>query len=174
MGEELYTYNYRIRDTGNFIQTRDALDGFVAGLEGDDTARIAIDPQSNELDWVKVMYSICVFMFLVFVLASGSIMFMKLYNDAFEEKERYRALMKMGFDREILRSSVKAELAVAYGLPFVVMTVSSLFSVGALARMMFTDLTGVNLVSVAVVLGILAAWYVLSVRAYEKNALLFR
>ena len=113
-------------------------------------------------------------MFLVFVLASGSIMFMKLYNDAFEEKERYRALMKMGFDREILRSSVKAELAVAYGLPFVVMTVSSLFSVGALARMMFTDLTGVNLVSVAVVLGILAAWYVLSVRAYEKNALLFR
>ena len=174
LGEELYTYNYRIRDTGNFIQTRDALDGFVAGLEGDDTARIAIDPQSNELDWVKVMYSICVFMFLVFVLASGSIMFMKLYNDAFEEKERYRALMKMGFDREILRSSVKAELAVAYGLPFVVMTVSSLFSVGALARMMFTDLTGVNLVSVAVVLGILAAWYVLSVRAYEKNALLFR
>ncbi len=174
MGEELYTYNYRIRDTGNFIQTRDALDGFVAGLEGDDTARIAIDPQSNELDWVKVMYSICVFMFLVFVLASGSIMFMKLYNDAFEEKERYRALMKMGFDREILRSSVKAELAVAYGLPFVLMAVSSLFSVGALARMMFMDLTGVNVVSVAVVLGILAAWYVLSVRAYEKNALLFR
>lgn len=170
MGEELYTYNYRIRDLENFVRTRDNLDGFVAGLEGDNTARVAIDPKSNELDWVKVMYSICVFMFLVFVLASGSIMFMKLYNDAFEEKERYQVLMKMGFDREVLRGSVKAELAVAYGLPFGVMAVSSLFSVGALARMMFTNLTGVNMVSVAVVLVILAAWYGLSVGAYERNA----
>ena len=89
-GEELHTYNYRIKDSGNFVQTRDRLDRFVAGLEGDDTARIAIDPESNELDWIKVMYSICVFMFFVFVLASGSIMFMKLYNDAFEEKGRYQ------------------------------------------------------------------------------------
>lgn len=170
LGEELYTYNYRIRDPENFVRTRDNLDSFVAGLEGNNTARVAIDPKSNELDWVKVMYSICVFMFLVFVLASGSIMFMKLYNDAFEEKERYQVLMKMGFDREVLRGSVKAELAVAYGLPFGVMAVSSLFSVGALARMMFTNLTGVNMVSVAVVLVILAAWYGLSVGAYERNA----
>lgn len=169
-GEELHTYNYRIKDSGNFVQTRDRLDRFVAGLEGDDTARIAIDPESNELDWIKVMYSICVFMFFVFVLASGSIMFMKLYNDAFEEKGRYQVMMNMGIGREALRKSVKAEMAVAYGLPFAVMGISSCFSVGALARMMFTDLTGINVVSVAVVLGILALWYGLSVRAYERNA----
>lgn len=169
-GEELYTYNYQIKAPENFIQTRDRLDRFVAGLEGDDTARIAIDPESNELDWVKVMYSICIFMFFVFVLASGSIMFMKIYNDAFEEKGRYQVMMKMGFGREVLKKSVKAELAVAYGLPLAVMGISSFFSVGALARMMFTDLTGVNAASVAVVLGILALWYGLSVRAYERNA----
>ena len=169
-GEELYACSYRIGDPGNFMETRDRLDRFVAGLEDGHTARVAIDPESNELDWVKVMYSVCIFMFLVFVLASGSIMFMKLYNDAFEEKGRCQVMLKMGFDRGTLKKAMKAELAVAYGLPFAVMGISSFFSVGALARMMFTDLTGVNLVSVAAVLGILVLWYGLSLQACEKNA----
>ncbi len=131
---------------------------------------MAIDPKSNELDWVKVLYSICIFMFLVFVLASGSIMYMKLYNDAFEEKAWYQVILNMGFEKETLRQSVKAELAAAYGLPFAVMAVSSFFSVKALGNMMFTDLSWVNGISVGVVLVILLLWYALSVRAYGRNA----
>ncbi len=169
LGEQLFTYNYRIGDPGCFWQTRERLDAWVAGLEGGDTARIAIDPESNELDWVKVMYSVCIFMFLVFVLASGSILFMKLYNDGFEEKERYGVLLKMGADPRILKRSIRTELMMSYGLPFAVMGISSFFSVGALASMMFTSLIMVNVVSVAVVFVILTCWYLLSVRAYERN-----
>ena len=170
MGEEMYTYNYRVGDLEKFPQTRDSLDRMIEGLgEEDNTGRVAIDPENNELDWIKVLYSICIFMFLVFILASGSIMFMKLYNDAFEEKERYLVMRKMGFDRQVLRKSIEAELMAAYGMTFAVMAVSSFFSVRALGKMMRTDLTAVNVVSVAVVLGILAVWYLLSVRAYERN-----
>lgn len=168
MGKELFTYNYRIREAGSFQVTRDRLDQWIDTLGGD-TARVAIDPQSNELDWVKVMYSICIFMFLVFIMASGSIMFMKLYNDGFEEKERYSILMKMGVDKKTLKKSIQTEMMVAYGLPFLVMTVSSFFSVGALAVMMYTNLTMVNAVSVMVVLVILLFWYRLSVQAYGAN-----
>lgn len=95
---------------------------------------------------------------------------MKLYNDAFEEKDRCRILRRMGMDRIRLRRAAAAELAVAYGLPFLVMGISSLFSVGALGKMMFTNLSAVNFVSVLVVFGILACWYVLSLWAYERNA----
>lgn len=168
MGKELFTYNYRIREADGFKATRDRLDQWIGTL-GDDTARVAIDPESNELDWVKVMYSICIFMFLVFVMAGGSIMFMKLYNDGFEEKERYSVLMKMGLDQKTLKKSIQTEMIVAYGLPFLVMTVSSFFSVGALASMMYTNLTMVNAVSVTVVLVILLFWYHLSVQAYAAN-----
>ena len=125
---------------------------------------------ATELDWVKVLYSICIFMFLVFVLASGSIMYMKLYNDAFEEKARYQVILKLGFDREVLHRSIRAELAAAYGLPFAVMGISSFFSVKALGNMMFADLSWVNGVSAAVVFVILLFWYELSVRAYGRNA----
>ena len=109
-------------------------------------------------------------MFMVFILASGSILFMKLYNDAFEERERFQTILKMGFDRKLIKRAIAAELGMTYALIFLVMGISSFFSVGALGKMMFTDLTLVNLLSGAVVLGGLGLWYLLSVWAYGKNA----
>lgn len=170
MGQELYTCHYRIGNLELFAQTRDSLDQMIQD-EGirDTTGRVAIDPDSHELDWVKVAYSICIFMFLVFILASGSIMFMKQYHDAFEEKERYGVMRKLGFDKERLKQSIYSELGAAYGITFLLMGISSFFSVKALSHVMKTDLILVNLLSVAVVFGILAAWYLLSVWTYEKN-----
>ena len=170
LGEELMAYNYRIGDQKCFAKIRENLDVLVQSTEENHTARVAIDPESNEIDWIKVLYSICIFMFLVFILASGSILFMKVYNDAFEEKERYRILQKIGTDKKVLRRAAAMELLAAYGVSFLVMGISSLFSVGALGKMMFTNLIGVNLISVLVVFVILAVWYCLSLWAYERNA----
>lgn len=169
LGEELYTYNYRIRDLSNFAKTRDRLDELVSDTDENYTGRIAIDPQNSEIDWIRILYSICIFMFFVFIMASGSILFMKLYNDAFEEREQCRILRKMGFDRNVLEKAAAVELGIAYGLPFGVMAFSSLFSVGALGKAMDTGLGMVNVVSVAVVLGIQALWYGGSLWAYGKN-----
>lgn len=170
LGEELYTFNYRVKNLELFFQTRDNLDSMIKELKDEGIGRVAIDPASNELDWVKVLHSICIFMFFVFILASGSIMFMKLYHDAFEERERYLVIMKMGLDQQILKKSISIELATAYGMTFLVMGISSYFSVGALAKMMYTNLGIVNIISVIIVLVILLVWYFLSVRAFMRNA----
>lgn len=170
LGQELYTYNYRVENLGAFGQTRDALDVLVSNTEENYTGRVAIDPDSHETDWIKVLYSLCIFMFMVFILASGSIMFMKLYNDAFEEKERYLTMRKLGFDEKVLGKAVARELGTAYALPFLVMSVSSYFSVHALEKMMYTNLLPVNLLSVAVVFVIFLVCYLLSVRVYGRNA----
>lgn len=170
LGEELYTFNYRVKNLEFFSQTRDNLDSMIKELKDEDIGRVAIDPANNELDWVKVLHSICIFMFFVFILASGSIMFMKLYHDAFEERERYLVIMKMGVDQQILKKSISIELATAYGMTFLVMGISSYFSVGALAKMMYTNLGIVNIISVIIVLVILLVWYFLSVRAFMRNA----
>ena len=169
LGEEMLAANYKIRYPEDFEHTKGALDGWRTLLGDSGIARVAIDPKSNELDWIKVMYSMGVFMFLVFVVASGSIMFMRLYNDAFEETERTKVLLKLGIDRGDLRRAVKAELAAAYGVPFLVMSVSSFFSVGALSKMMFVDLSGVNAVSLVIVLAVLIVWYRLSVWVYPVS-----
>lgn len=132
LGEELYVYSYKIRELQKFQQIKKELDAFVSQARKVYLGRIAVNPDSSEIDWIKVLYSICIFMFMVFILASGSIMFMKLYNDAFEERERYLILKKMGTDCGVLKKSIANELKMVYILPFLVMAVSSYFSVHAL------------------------------------------
>lgn len=169
LGRELYTYHYCIGDLDRFAETKEALDVLVQNTEENYTGRIAIDPENNDRDWIKVLYTICIFMFLVFCLASGSIMFMKLYNDAFEEKDRYLVLRKLGFAEKTLKKSVARELAAAYGIPFFVMGISSCFSVHALERMMSASLLSIHVLSVLVVLVIFIFCYSLSVRVYLRN-----
>lgn len=109
-------------------------------------------------------------MFMVFVLASGSILFMRLYNDAFEDRARYRGLYKIGVDRRVLRRAVAHELLFTYAGPFLVMAVSSWFSVHALGKVMSTDLLIVNIISVLVILVFYVGCYFISLPFYRKNA----
>ncbi len=168
-GQSLYTSNFKISDADMFEAVRDELNVLSSNTEENYTARVAVDPKSNDTDWVKVFYTLCIFLFLVFILASGSIMFMKLYNDSFEERPRALVMKKIGIDSGTLGRSIAAELGMAYILPFAVMTVSSYFSVHALEKMMHTSLFSVRIVSVLIVFAIFFFFYLISVAAYRKN-----
>lgn len=170
LGQELYTYNYRLQEMDHFKETQKELRALVQSSEKDFTGLVSIDPGNSDIEWIKVLYSICIFMFMVFVLASGSILFMKLYNDAFEEKERYQTLKKLGFDRKTLKRAAAHELFTAYAAPFTLMAISSYFSVHALEKMMFTSLRTIHLISLGVILVFFLLCCCLSLSIYEKNA----
>lgn len=165
----LYIHNYKIADDTAFERARAAVDVLISNTDENFTARVAVDPFDNELEWVKVLHSLCIFMFLVFIVAGGCIMFMKLYNDSFEERERYLVLKKLGFSSQTLTKSIAHELVSAYVLPFVVMTVSTYFSVHALGIMMYTDLFSVYAVSTIVVMVVFALGCMFSVLVYRRN-----
>ncbi len=171
-GEVLYTFHYKISDPDDFGRIKEELNVLTSNTEENYTARVAIDPYNYVIDigWIKTMYPFCIFIFMVFAMASGCIMLMKVINDSAEEKPRYTVLKNLGTDRRILRRSVACELAAAYGSSFLVMAVSSYFSVLALAKTMFTNLIFVNVVSVLVVFAIFIFFYLCSLTAYQKTA----
>lgn len=166
LGQTFFTYHYRIADAGNFAASLEDLDAIVSNTEENYTARVANDPGSGDIEWIKVLYTVCIVLFLVFILASGSILFMKLYNDAFEEKERCQILAKLGIGERTLKKSISRELLTAYALPFFVMAASSWFSVHALEKMMYTKLLPIYLCSVAVAFLVFLACYRMSVSSY--------
>lgn len=168
-GTTLYIHNYKLADDNDFEAARTALDVLISNTEENFTARVAIDPFDNDLDWVKMLHALCICMFMVFVVASGCIMFMKLYNDSYEEKERYLVLRKLGFSPGVLSASIARELLSAYMLPFVVMAVSAYFSVLALGRLMRTSLFSIYVVSTSTVLVVFVFCYILSVAVYRRN-----
>ena len=166
-----YICNYKLADDNAFEEARAAFDAIVSNTDENYTARVSIDPFSNEGEWIKAVYSLCIFMFLVFIVASGCIMFMKLYNDSFEETERYSVLRKLGISTKTLSASIAHELMTAYLLPFVVMTVSAYFSVLALGKMMRADLFVIYVVSTIVVLIVFVLFCALSIVVYQRTLL---
>lgn len=165
LGQEINLYNYKIQDPYHFAASVDVL-----SQDPDCMALVKMDPNNDELQWVRILYSLCIFMFLVFVLASGSILFMKLYNDAFEDQERMRILQKIGIKKETLKSSITQELRFAYGMPLLLMSVSSYFSITALGNVLQSDLRMVNMISVGFVIFVFWIAYELSRFIYQRNA----
>ena len=52
---------------------------------------------------------------------------MKLYNDAFEEKERYRVLKKIGISQKTLKKGIQKELLFIYGRSILIMMYHHIF-----------------------------------------------
>lgn len=170
-GQEFYMYNYQIKDPNNYQASIDYLNSLVKDGPVDYVSYLANDPNDGDIAWVRVMYSICIFLFLVFILASGSIIFMKLSNEAFEDRERYNVLKKLGISKRTLSRSIRNEIRFAYYCPFVLMVLSSYFSVHALANVMKTELYTVNIVSTIVILVIFYIIYTISVLMFKKKVL---
>lgn len=165
LGQSMYLYNYKLTNPENFeLSVADIQSNpHCAGL-------VKIDPDRKENSWINILFSVSFFVFMVFVLASGSILFMKIYNDAFEEKERYRVLLKIGIDKKVLNKAIANELKVAYIIPLLVMTVSSYFSIQAIANVMQSQsLLQVNILSVAIIYGFFIICYFFSKMMYRKN-----
>ncbi|MCP1101739.1 putative ABC transport system permease protein [Aequitasia blattaphilus] len=168
-GQQYYTYNYRISDIYNFAASNDELESIISDQEDTFTGRVTIDPDNKETEWVKILYSLCIFMFIVFIQASGSVLFMKNYEDGLEERERYGVLKKMGINGKALRLSIAKEQTFTYLFPFILMSFSSYFSIHALEKLMYANLLPVNIVSVLIILGFLLFCYIVSVFSYFKT-----
>lgn len=96
---------------------------------------------------------------------------MKLNNEAFEDKERYVILKKMGISNNTLVKSIKNEIRFAYCCPFILMLISSYFSVHALANVMKTELYIINVVSTIVILVMFYIIYKISVLMFKRKVL---
>ncbi len=170
---ENWVYNYRIAVPENVDASRPYLTGLAERSEDGSvyTGVNFTDPLNRDTSWVCVMYSLCLFLFATFVLAGGSIMFLKTGNDVYEDHERYQVLCRLGIPRRILGKSVRSEICFTYCCPFVLTVLTSWFSVRALGNVMKEDLFQVNLWSAGAILVLFTLVCAFSVRMARRKLL---
>ena len=154
LGSITYFYNYRIKDMKNMEASKPYLNTLAQSSE-DGQAFTGVNYtqiDGKQDSWIRVMYSLCIFMFVTLVLAAGSIIFLKIGNEVYEDKERYKILEKMGIQKKSLRKSVRNEICFTYYCPFILMMITSYFSVKALGNVMREDLFMVNIWSMGIIL----------------------
>ena len=165
LGQSMVFYNYKLVDPANLLASIDDINAsdYIQGL-------VKIDPNSNSNAWVNILYSVSLFVCMVFVFASACILFMKVYNDSFDEQDRYKVLIKLGIDPNVIQKAIAAELKVMYVIPLVLMSISSIFSIQAIAKVMsIASLYQTNLISLVVVTFIFIISYYFSKIVYFKN-----
>ena len=92
-----------------------------------------------------------------------------VYNYRIKERERYAILNKIGVGSRTVKKEIACELRFAYLSPFLVMAISSYFSVKALGNMMRTELLEINILSVVIIGIFFLICYLFSVSVYMKN-----
>lgn len=121
--------------------------------------------------WLTFSYAIGVVLFLVFLLATGTILYMKIYSDTYEDKEKYLILLKMGVEEKDILGALKKEISSLYVIPLLLASIHSYFPVKILNSYMELNLVKLYISSIGVCICIFIILYVQSIR-YIKQLVL--
>ena len=128
------------------------------------------DLDSGEIVFIRVIYSLCIFMFAVFAFSCGGVLFMKTYNDASDDRQRYIILKNVGISKRSMHHAIQKEVAFTYILPIAITAFSSYFIMSALQNLMKSDpLRLITIISISVLAVLFFILYIISVKSFEKR-----
>ncbi|WP_352417259.1 FtsX-like permease family protein [Clostridium tertium] len=122
----------------------------------------------EKIEWVKFVYAIGGFLFLVMALAEASIIYIKIYSDANEDKQKYKTLLSIGASKKDISKSISREVALFYFIPLVVGAIHSYFAINALADFMKENLNFVYLLSLVICIAIFIVNCIISIIGFKK------
>lgn len=112
------------------------------------------------------------FLGVVFMLATASIMYMKLMSDAIADKKKYEILMKLGINENELYRAVSKQVGLSYTFPLVVGGVHAFVGIGVLQKFLNNyleiSLLYPFLISVIIYLIVYILFYLLTTRKFIK------
>ncbi len=109
------------------------------------------------------------FLGLVFLVATGSIIFFKMMTEAEEDKDKYTVLYKIGVSKKEMKKTVRYQVGLIFLAPLVLGLMH-----GTVALMAFSNLLEMNLwepvtIWMAAYTMIYILYYVVTVRGFNKN-----
>lgn len=108
------------------------------------------------------------FLGIVFLLATGSIIYFKQLNEGAQEKSQYAILKKVGLTRLEIRGTVAKQVGFIFALPLIIGIAHSAIALVALSHMIVTNLTLPVVICMGIYALIYSIYYLFTVRAYTK------
>ncbi|WIY60805.1 ABC transporter permease [Bacillus arachidis] len=130
---------------------RDFYSGFHAGLEA-----------------TGLMMFIGLFLGLVFLLATGSIIYFKQLTEASADRDRYVVLRKVGVTKREMKKAIAKQVSFIFAIPLVIGILHSLFALKGLSNLLPFEILIPLLMSIGVYSVIYIGYYFLTVRSYYK------
>lgn len=162
---EINFYGIKIENEENIINV---IDKIGKNLNLETTHGFYGQFELKTIEWVKFVYAIGGFLFLVMALAEASIIYIKIYSDANEDKQKYKTLLSIGASKKDISKSISREVALFYFIPLVVGAIHSYFAINALADFMKENLNFVYLLSLVICIAIFIVNCIISIIGFKK------
>ena len=163
--ESIYFYGIKLKDNNS---TESIAEKLMSNLSSSDTFIYNSNTQIERFTWLKFVYAVGAFLFLVFIMAAASILYMKMYSDAMEDKGKYGILKDIGASQKEIINSIKKEISLVYLIPLALAAVHSYFAINVLANYLETDLIVVYIISLAICFIVFAVLCISSISAFRK------
>ena len=108
------------------------------------------------------------FLGLVFLLATGSIIYFKQLTEAHADRERYIVLRKLGVTKKEMKKAIVKQMRFIFFLPLVVGISHSLFALKGLSTVLPYEIAVPLVMSIGVYSVIYIGYYFLTVRSYFR------
>lgn len=164
-GTEINFYGTKIENEQNIINV---IDEIGKNLNLENTQGFYGQYELKTIEWVKFVYAIGGFLFLVMVLAEASIIYIKIYSDANEDKQKYKTLLSIGASKKDIAKSINREVALFYFIPLAVGAIHSYFAINALSDFMKENLNNVYVLSLVICIAIFIVNCIISIIGFKK------
>ncbi|MGE7915669.1 FtsX-like permease family protein [Lysinibacillus xylanilyticus] len=127
-------------------------------------------PQSYEdsLATVGSLLFVGSFLGLVFLAATGSIIYFKILTEAEEDQSKYAILNKIGVNSKQILKTVAGQVAVIFSAPLIVGIVHSAFALLAFSQLFNMDITKPVILWMIAYSAIYGIYYIFTVRSFYK------
>lgn len=170
VGQRVNFYGIKVKDDSDILD-EDIMNKLGQGLGPylDENIKFQIGKnETKNVEWLKLVYAIGAFLFLVFVLAEASIIYIKIYSDATEDKDKYKILKDIGASKKDLSKAIRKEVTLFYVLPLFIGLIHSFFAIQVLGKFLSENLNATFAVSVIVSVSIFVVSAMISVKSFKK------
>jgi putative ABC transport system permease protein len=116
-----------------------------------------------------MMAFIGLFIGILFIMATGSIIYLKMTMEANEDKNKFIMLRKVGVSKKEIKTAISKELMLLFGAPFVLAIANSYPAAKALEKMLDLELIKSFCFIVAAYAAIYCIYYFVTLRSYMKT-----
>ncbi|MBK1811255.1 ABC transporter permease [Clostridium sp. YIM B02505] len=118
---------------------------------------------------MSLFFFIGTFISILFFIATGSILYFKLFNEVQKDKQEFIALKKMGLSIGEVKRIVSTQCAVMFFLPFTVAFIHTCFAIKALSNILKSNLSLYLMIIVGVYLLLQTAYYLFAKSMYIRQ-----
>lgn len=163
----IFRINSYITDNKNDSEKLDIkLNEFMKGKEVNFSSYYTMYIEQLRLNGLVIF--IGSFLGLVFLSATGSIIFFKQLSEANDDKQRYRILRNIGVSKKEIRGSISKQMLFVFLLPLVVGAIHSIVAITLLSQMVGRNFTVPVFVTIGLYTLIYFVYYILTINSYSK------